>query len=241
VPSSLSAALDVSDRVRLPEIMDDPSLDAAQHYQALRGLRRINWILGTARGIWRRLKPLYREAPPRLRLLDLATGGGDVPIRLARMAERRSLPLEVSGCDVSQRAIDFARERADEAGAKVDFFPLDAIQEDLPEGYDIICCSHFLHHLSEEHALVVLGRMRERAARLALVSDLVRKRSHLLLTYAATRLLSTSNVVHVDGPLSIRAVFTMPEALLLAELAGWNGCTIRKQWPCRFLMSWKRP
>ena len=48
----------------------------------------------------------------RLRVLDIATGAGDVPIALAQKAKRAGLQLEIRGVDVSEQALAFARERA---------------------------------------------------------------------------------------------------------------------------------
>jgi len=43
-------------------------------------------------------------------------------------------------------------------------------------GYDVVCCSLFLHHLNDAQAITVLGKMREAAGTLALVNDLARNR-----------------------------------------------------------------
>jgi hypothetical protein len=57
----------------------------------------------------------------------------------------------------------------------------------------------------------------------------------------ATRLLTTSYVVHNDGPLSVEAAWTMAEAQRLAEEAGLPGARISWRWPFRFLLTWRRP
>jgi hypothetical protein len=73
-----------------------------------------------------------------------------------------------------------------------------------------------------------------------LVNDLRRSRIGLALAHVVTRLLTTSSVVHTDGPLSVRAAFTTQEALALAERAGLTGPTVRRIWPFRWLLTWKR-
>ena len=52
--------------------------------------------------------------------------------------------------------------------------------------------------------------MADAAGRIVLVNDLVRSLpGFLLLAYPAPRLLTTSAVVHYDGPQSVRAAFTL--------------------------------
>ena len=77
-------------RHRQAEIMDRPDLPAAQHGHALDGLGRINFFSRSAGILWRPLAQLSRELGP-LRILDVATGAGDVPVRLWRKATRAGL------------------------------------------------------------------------------------------------------------------------------------------------------
>ncbi len=70
-----------------PELMDEPGLDPERHRQALQGLARINWLSASDRILWHPIRALARElAGKPLRVLDIATGGGDVPIRLWQRA-----------------------------------------------------------------------------------------------------------------------------------------------------------
>ena len=129
----------------------------------------------------------------------------------------------VSGCDVSPTAIEHARRYAAENGAEVNFFQRDVLAEPLPEGFDVITCSLFLHHLDEGQALTLLRRMRESAGTLALVNDLDRCTAGWWAAYLGSRILTRSPVVHVDALLSVEGAFTPNEALDLARRAGWEG------------------
>ena len=72
-----------------PELMDQPDLDPAQHVQALRGLQRINLVSRSTAILWPAIAEAAHEASPApLRVLDLACGGGDNAIALARHAQR---------------------------------------------------------------------------------------------------------------------------------------------------------
>jgi SAM-dependent methyltransferase len=232
----------VKHRRRQPEIMDQPGLERARHVQALRGLERVNFWSRSARILWPPLAALARDTGGRpLRVLDLATGAGDVPLRLGRLARRAGVPLDVAGCDVSPAAVAHAQGRAAEQQGSVRFFAWDALSGPLPAGYDAVVSSLFLHHLDEAVAIDLLRRMAEAAGRLVLINDLVRSRSGLLLAYVGTRLLSRSAVVHTDGVRSVEAAFTVAEARALAGRAGLAGAVVERRWPCRFLLRWRRP
>jgi SAM-dependent methyltransferase len=223
-------------RERIPELMDDPAIDPGEHRRALAGLARLNRVSDSSGVLWPSVAKLARELKRPVRVLDVATGSGDVPRRLLRRADRAGLALEVSGCDLSPTAI---AEAAREPSA-VRFFVHDVLHARLPAGFDVVTCSLFLHHLSEDEAVALLTNMESTAARLILVNDLSRSRFGYCAVWLACRLLTRSPVVRFDGPASVRSAFTPAEALALAERAGLSGATVRGRFPCRFLLSWSR-
>ena len=224
-----------------PEVMDRPDLDPGQHVRALRGLARINRFSASDRILWAPLRRLALDAGRPLRVLDVATGGGDVPIRLWQRATRAGLPIELHGADLSLTAVDHARANARRAGAAVEFFRLDVLHEAPPTGFDAITTSLFLHHLTDDEAVALLRALGAAAGRAVLVNDLVRSRFGYLLARVGTHLLSRSPVVHIDGPRSVAAAFTVAEARALADRAGLIGATFTRHWPARFRMEWRRP
>ena len=229
-------------RQRTAEVMDDPNLDAESHVRALDGLARLNLLSGGAGILWRPLSRLVAEnGMGVIRVLDIATGAGDLPVALWRRAKRRGLALDISGCDVSARALEHARARCDRAGAAVNFFKLDALQDSLPSGYDVLMCSLFLHHLETPAAELLLRRMGEAAKEMVLVNDLARGVACLRMVQTACYILTTSPVVRTDGPLSVRAAFTPDELKAMADRAGLRGASIERRWPCRMLLTWNRP
>lgn len=233
---------DLTRRQLQPEVMDQPDLDASRHLAALRGLARINRLSGSVRILWPAIRTLAAANPSvPLRILDIASGAGDVPRGLARRGQHASLPIDVEGWDISPRAVDFARQAAQDANLPVRFEVHDALRDPFPEDRDVLLSSLFLHHLDEEAAVALLRRMSQAARRAVLINDLVRSRAGLMLAHVATRLLTWSPVVHVDGPRSVEGAFTAEEALRLAERAGLQGATVERRWPQRYLLIWRRP
>jgi 2-polyprenyl-3-methyl-5-hydroxy-6-metoxy-1,4-benzoquinol methylase len=143
---------------------------------------------------------------------------------------------------VSETAVAHARRRAAAAGVRAVFFARDVLADGLPDGFDFVTCSLFLHHLDEPDAVAMLWSMGRAAGSLGLVSDLRRTRTGYAMAYLVTRAISRSRVVHVDGPLSVRGAFTTEEARRLAGEAGlsWRA-EVRATWPQRFLMSIEGP
>jgi SAM-dependent methyltransferase len=221
--------------------MDQPGLDAGEHARALSGLGRINRVSRSAAMYWPELRRVAEaEAGRPLRVLDVASGGGDVPIALARRAARSGVNIAIEGCDKSAAAVHFAGEQAAARVLPVRFFTLDALSEEIPAGFDVIISSLFLHHLDEREAVGLLERMARAAGKLIMINDLLRGPIEYALAWAGCRLLTRSRVVRYDGPVSVRAAFTMREARDLASRAGLEGVRLTRHWPGRFLLSWSR-
>jgi len=226
-------------RLRRPELMDAPDLDASRHRSALDALRRINRLSRSAAQLWAEAAAVFGSPGRPLRVLDLACGGGDVALAFEAEARRRGVDAKVHGCDLSRLAIEQARKRAAAADSTARFFRLDVLREPLPEDFDVVYCTLFLHHLDEEDAVQLLRRMASAAARMVIVQDLERCRSGYLLAYLGVHLLTSSEVARFDGPVSVRGAFTRQEAVGLARRAGLDA-NVRRCWPRRYSLTWTR-
>lgn len=237
-------------RDRRPELMDDPAISPDDHRRALAGLARINRWTGAAGLLWTPLKELANTLGRPIRVLDVATGSGDIPLSLARRADRAGVPMELSGCDISPTAVataavaarrEAARLPVEASVSRLRFFVHDVLRDPLPAGYDAVICSLFVHHLDESDAVRLLSQMKAATTKLVLVNDLARGRVNFAAVWFASRVLSRSRVVHTDGPLSVRAAFTVAEMKALAEQAGLTGAVVTAKFPCRQLLTWEKP
>ena len=114
----MAGLFQIAVRAREAEVMDDPQLDERQHFQALRGLMRINLLSGTCATVWKSVAALAGQLNGQpLRVLDIASGGGDVAIGLWQRAQRYGLDICVDGCDCSERAVVFATRLAEKRRA----------------------------------------------------------------------------------------------------------------------------
>lgn len=222
--------------------MDQPDVDPLAHSQALQGLRRINALSGAVGSLFAPIRSLAQEHGGQpLRVLDVACGGGDNTTALAERARREGLAVQVDGCDLSPQAVAIATRSAEERALGTRFFQADALHDPLPDDYDVILCSLFLHHLEEDQAVELLRRMAGASRCLVLVNDLIRSPLGYGLAWAGCRLLSRSPIVHFDGPVSVQGAFQLAEVRALAARAGLEGAELRRSCPERYLLSWRRP
>jgi 2-polyprenyl-3-methyl-5-hydroxy-6-metoxy-1,4-benzoquinol methylase len=225
----------LSERRLEGEAMDDPAVDPLLHRAALMKLAQLNSLAGSARSVGRELEALGGN----LRVLDLATGSGDLPLRLVQHGKRLGRRWQVDGADIAPLAIQVARENCANMpeSSRPRYFQLDALQDPLPEGYDVLTCSLFVHHLSVDQATTLLMRMKRAAKRAVIVQDLLRSPGALRLTWLATRALSRNPLILEDGPASVAAAFTLEEARALAQRAGYEPSNVNPCWPYRWLLS----
>jgi 2-polyprenyl-3-methyl-5-hydroxy-6-metoxy-1,4-benzoquinol methylase len=231
---------------RAPELMDDPALAESEHLHALSALAWINAVSRTAAQLAAGVRGLLPSGPGAAApgvVLDVACGGGDVTIDVARRLRRGFGPgggAALVGLDVSPRAVARAREAAAARGIDASFEVRDVLADGCPP-CDVVVSSLFLHHLDDATACRLLRGMAAAARRGLVVSDLVRSRLGLCLAVVGTTLLSTSRVARVDGPLSVRAARTPAEYRRLCDDAGLSTATIRRVWPERVVIRWQRP
>ncbi len=216
--------------------MEDPAIEPADHLRALAGLRRLNAVSGVAGSMFRELIGFARARPGRtLRILDVASGGADVPIRWAVWAKKRGLPLHVTTLEISELAIEQQQVAARRSGVTIHSLQRDCLKNGLPDGFDVATCSLFMHHLDDAQAARLLQAMQAAADGL-LVCDLERGLLNLSAVWLGSRLLSRSPVVHHDAIVSVKAAYTRSEFARLAERALARPVLCRRSFPARFLM-----
>ncbi|MGJ1544730.1 class I SAM-dependent methyltransferase [Clavibacter sepedonicus] len=212
--------MDLSRRdARLAELMDDPDCDPAALDRTYARFQVVNRVVAGWRGVYRsRIRPLL-SADRGTTLLDIGSGGGDVPLALARWARRDGLRLRVTGIDPDPRATAFAGARPRDPD--VAFRPASSA-ELVAEGrrFDLVTSNHVLHHLDDAAFDALLADSAALAPR-AIHSDIARGRLAYALYGPASRLVARGSFVHVDGLRSIRRSWT-PVELALRVPAGWR-------------------
>ena len=115
---------------------------------------------GGSQGVLRRLEGMLRKIthlPPETRILDVGCGDGTVGLFLAGLGYR------YLGIDISEAAIERARQRSSEAGSDAGFRVANALDPDtLPaHGFDIVLDCYCFHMLVvDAHRKIYLRNVR---------------------------------------------------------------------------------
>ncbi len=222
-------------RVLQPEEMDDPQLPEEPHRAALYGLARLNRATAIAPVIYRRIRRLALAAKRPVKVLDIATGSGDLPIYWAKRAAREGLAIQCTGIDFSAVAIAVGREEAAKANVSVDFIQRDVLRDRLPTGYDILTCGLFMHHLEIAQIRQLLLSMQSAQQMAMIICDLERSMLNLACVWFAAHSLSRCPIVHRDAVRSVRAALTREEFQRIVEQTLGRTPRISGLPPCRFL------
>jgi 2-polyprenyl-3-methyl-5-hydroxy-6-metoxy-1,4-benzoquinol methylase len=162
-----------------------------------------------------------------IRVVDLATGSGDIPRLVVDHARKIGAQIEVDAVDRQPATLEIARGLSADY-PEISYHAANILEWDRREGYDIALCSLVLHHFSNEDALRLLRRCRELSKRFVLVADL--RRGFLLQTGVCilTAFLFREPMTRFDARLSAQRAFSFGEMRELAIQAGWQNFEHKK-------------
>jgi 2-polyprenyl-3-methyl-5-hydroxy-6-metoxy-1,4-benzoquinol methylase len=204
----------------LLEIMDrDPPL-SAELERDLERIRQLNRWFGSYRLVLGFIRRWIRPAD-KLRLVDLATGSGDIPRLIVDHARKISARVEIDALDRQPATLEIAR-RLSADYPEISYRETNILEWNSVEGYDITLCTLALHHFSNEDAVRILRRCRDVSQKFVLVSDLRRSFSLIAGIYGLTTLIFREPMTRYDARLSAVRAFSFSEMRDLAVNAGWE-------------------
>lgn len=234
---------DFSRRSRQTELMDE--LERVQSDQVAPALRqnldeleRINYWLGGNAVVIDAIERLRKQgafpADRPLAVCDYGTGGGDLPRSIVRWARKKGVSVEILGVDYNPVMIGYSQEKST-AFPEVRFALRDLFDDSFPaEPFDLVLCSLFCHHFTEEELPKLLGRAFRQARLAVIVNDLHR---HPLAYYGIkliTWLARGSYLVQNDAPLSVLRGFARSELEAAFRSTGAKRYDLRWKWAFRF-------
>jgi len=185
---------------------------------------------GGARVILRRFDEWQTRWPANtlIRVLDVGTGGAELPIEMVRWARRRGRRIAVTALELVP---DIAAVARDNAGAYSEITVRVADVAALERGgeqFDYVVASLLFHHIPPERSADTLRLFDRLSARGMIVSDLERSPAGLVAVSLLSHLIGNAVVRH-DGPLSVRRAFRVEELTALAVETGLNYLTARSE------------
>ena len=218
-------------KAELREYMDDPACNPEKLRATYAHFGLINRIFS---GWWtlygRYLRPQL-EANRTNYLLDVGFGGGDIPRRLLRWAERDGLELRVKAIDPDPRAAAFARDLRPHPKLSFEQTDTRAVRA-RGDTFDVVISNHLLHHLSDAEVKDLCG---DSAAlgRVVLHNDIARADVAYAGFAALTGPFFRGSFITPDGLRSVRRSYT-PDELREVAPSDWQ---VSSPYPYRLLLS----
>lgn len=208
--------------VDIEELLDGGVLDPPALRANLRDLARLNRLTGGTGLSLRVTRALAAEGQVAT-VLDVGTGGADIPIALLADARRRGETLAVTATDSRAEVLDAARAVRPQLDgiAGLELAVADGRALPYPDAsFDVAHVSLVLHHLPPGDAVALLRELRRVARRGIVVNDLLRGRLAWIGAWLLVQTLARGAYTRHDGPLSVRRAYTAQELLSLLEAAG---------------------
>jgi 2-polyprenyl-3-methyl-5-hydroxy-6-metoxy-1,4-benzoquinol methylase len=202
------------------EMMDRPQPVSPELERDLERLRQLNRWFGSHHLV-SMFSQRWITPGAQMRIVDLATGSGDIPRLLVDYARRIGAQIEIDAIDQQVATLEIARGLSAEY-PEISYHAANILEWDCKQGYDIALCSLVLHHFSDNDAARLLRRCRDLSKRFVLVSDL---RRGLLLqagVYILTAFIFREPMTRFDARLSAQRAFSFAEMRDLAIQGGWK-------------------
>ena len=215
----------------VPEMMDRRGNDAELLRADLDVLEKFNRFLGGHRIVLGWLDEALERAPmSRVSVLDLATGGADVPRAIAQWARPRGVRVEITAVDANPEILSIAHQRC-ASWPEIRIEQHDLLALPYPTAsFDIVLCSLALHHFSAPNAVAILGRIHAIARAGYIINDLRRNRLVVGLSKLMARTLIHNPIARFDAPASCERAFSLAELRVMAAQAGLRNFVIRRHW-----------
>ena len=217
------------------EWMDDLGAEGEVLEQTLKELKTINKLLGGNHVTTSALQKIVEHYPKsHYTIADIGCGGGDMIRIMAEWAQKHGLACRFIGIDANPNIIRTAQDNLKDL-LNVDFACQNVFDDTfLGEKVDIITCTLFTHHFTDEELALLFKNFRKKSYLSLVINDLHR---HPLAYYSIkllTQWFSRSPMVKNDGPLSVLRSFRRNELRHLIKTAGFHSFDIQWKWAFRW-------
>jgi len=202
--------------------MDVPQPVSEELRNDLRNLRTLNeWFGGLAIARHAVDLAIAARGGSTLRVLDLATGSGDLPRAMVHRARERNVNISIDAVDAQESTLHIARELST-AEPEIRYHAADIRTFGSGSRWDLVTCFLALHHFTEEDAVALLRRMHTMTSTMAMAADLRRCLIGTAGVWLITETILTDPMTRTDGRMSTQRAFSFQEFGNLARAAGWE-------------------
>ena len=207
---------DTPPRYDEPELIDDPDQPYQDFRVSMTDVRRANALLGGTVVVTKQARKWLRQARERhdtgpITFLDIATGSGDIPDAILRVASQEKVAVQIAALDFSAPILRFAREKVGDR-SEIRLVRGDAFHLPLPDkSVDYALCSLAFHHFGFEQCIVALMEMERVSRRGWLVNDIRRARSAWYLIRFISFAARMNRLTRHDGPASVLRAYSREE------------------------------
>ena len=202
------------------EMMDRSQPVSDELERDLKRIRQLNRWFGSYRLIGHFVRRWIKPGD-QMRIVDLATGSGDIPRLIVDYARKIGAKVEIDALDRQSATLEIARKLS-AAYPEISYHETNILDWSPSEACDIVLCTLVLHHFSDGDAVNVLRRCRESSRDFVLVSDLRRGFLATVGVYLLTALVFREPMTRYDARLSAERAFSFSEMRKLAVRAGWQ-------------------
>jgi 2-polyprenyl-3-methyl-5-hydroxy-6-metoxy-1,4-benzoquinol methylase len=219
------------------EKMDNLELDGRELQGTLDGLSSINKLFGNTKTTLKAVrKLLLSDTNQTLKIVDLACGGADNLIAIAKWCASQEIAVELVGIDGNQNIIQSNIEKT-KAFKNIHFQQGFIMSEDfeLPE-CDIWISSHFMYHFDDATFVQFMIKQSLHVKQAIIFSDLRRHKFAYRLFSFFGPIMPYNKAVIQDGLIAIRRSFKNKEREELLNQASMTKFSIEKKWMFRYIL-----
>ena len=226
----------LNNRSNEKEYLDSDTLATKDLYQNLDELDSINTYLGGYNVSIKGLTTILKTHKQVRTILDIGFGGGDSIKQLAMFSDKNNLKLFFYGVDLKSDCVSYATHNLSAIQNKQlicdDYRNISA---ELLKKIDVVHCSLFLHHLTDEEIIHLFQFFKSNDC-IILANDLHRNWLAYYSIKLLTTLFSKSYLVKNDAPLSVKRGFRKSELVSLLKNAGYVDFSVNWSWAFRYII-----
>lgn len=204
------------------ELLDQSNLSVRELSISLRDVGRLNRWFGGTRAVVSEVGRISRERglAGRVSVLDIGTGGADIPRALVRWGARHGITLDIVACDRHDQVVSLAAAFSS-GHESIAVLRADALELPfLPRSFDFVTCSLLIHHMADGEVISLLEKLRHLPRHALIACDLERSERGRAGAWLATRLICCGRLTRHDGPLSVLRSYTLEELSARSRRAG---------------------